>query len=231
MVCRAPGLSAVGSDEEAAADAPVHDYAFVVDVAKCIGCGKCVEACKRENNVPDGVTRTWVERYVATDEGFYIDSPQAALNGFPEDVPEELQKKAKWAAFVPKLCNHCREAPCVQVCPVGATFRSDEGFVLVDPEHCIACGYCMQGCPYGVRFINPVSHIADKCTWCYHRVVNDLVPACATICPTGSRQFGDLNDPESAPAKVFAADDYSVLKPGMHTESVCFYLNLPREVI
>lgn len=238
LLGHAPKLSALNRSAAAASvqdssedEMPAHDYAFVVDVSKCIGCGLCVEACKRENHVPDGTTRTWVERYVATDEGIYVDSPEAAINGFPEEVPEEVAQQAKWAAFVPKLCNHCKEPPCVQVCPVGATFRSPEGFVLVDPEHCIACGYCVQGCPYGVRFINPETRVADKCTWCYHRVVRGLLPACVTICPTGARQFGDLKDPESPPAKVAATDEYAVLKPGMHTESVCFYLNLPREVI
>nr|VFJ66033.1 MAG: Fe-S-cluster-containing dehydrogenase component [Candidatus Kentron sp. FM]VFJ66136.1 MAG: Fe-S-cluster-containing dehydrogenase component [Candidatus Kentron sp. FM] len=207
------------------------DYAFVVDVNQCIGCGKCVEACKGENHVPDEVTRTWVERYVATDRGIYVDSPKTALEGFPEAVPEAVGKRAKWAAFVPKLCNHCKQAPCVQVCPVGATFRSPEGFVLVDPAHCIGCGYCMQACPYGARFINPVTHIADKCTWCYHRVVKGLLPACVTVCPTGARRFGDLDDPRSPVSEVFATDNYSTLKPYMHTDSMCFYLNLPREVI
>nr|VFK23255.1 MAG: tetrathionate reductase beta subunit [Candidatus Kentron sp. MB]VFK28395.1 MAG: tetrathionate reductase beta subunit [Candidatus Kentron sp. MB]VFK74233.1 MAG: tetrathionate reductase beta subunit [Candidatus Kentron sp. MB] len=209
----------------------IREYAFVIDVEKCIGCGKCVVACKEENQVPDEVTRTWVERYVATNAGIYVDSPKAAIDGFPEEAPAEVVAGAKWAAFVPKLCNHCKEPPCVQVCPVGATFRSPDGFVLVDPEHCIACGYCVQGCPYGARFINPVRRIADKCTWCYHRIIKGLLPACVTVCPTGARQFGSLNDPKSPAAKVFAADNYSVLKPNMHTRSMCFYLNLPREVI
>nr|VFK40009.1 MAG: tetrathionate reductase beta subunit [Candidatus Kentron sp. TC]VFK41238.1 MAG: Fe-S-cluster-containing dehydrogenase component [Candidatus Kentron sp. TC]VFK56613.1 MAG: Fe-S-cluster-containing dehydrogenase component [Candidatus Kentron sp. TC] len=210
---------------------PPPEYAFVVDVDKCIGCGTCVAACKRENGVPDRVTRTWVERYVATNRGVYVDSPGAAIDGFPEEAPKDVAKLAMWAAFVPKLCNHCKKPPCVQVCPVGATFRSPDGFVLVDPEHCIACGYCVQGCPYGARFINPMTRIADKCTWCYHRIARSLLPACVTVCPTGARRFGDLNDPKSPAAKVFATDDYSVLKPIMHTQSMCFYLNLPREVV
>jgi Fe-S-cluster-containing dehydrogenase component len=207
-----------------------HAYAFVVDVQKCIGCGNCVRACALENHVPDGNYRTWVERYVSTGEQVYIDSPKGAIESFPK-LDAEIQKKAKWSAFVPKLCNHCKHAPCVQVCPVGATFHAPGGFVLVDPEHCIGCGYCIQACPYGARFFNRDTQMADKCTWCYHRVMNDLLPACATVCPTKARSFGNLKDPDSHVAKVFEADQWQVLKPGMHTESLCFYLGLPRVVV
>nr|VFK51253.1 MAG: tetrathionate reductase beta subunit [Candidatus Kentron sp. TUN]VFK52602.1 MAG: tetrathionate reductase beta subunit [Candidatus Kentron sp. TUN]VFK53099.1 MAG: tetrathionate reductase beta subunit [Candidatus Kentron sp. TUN] len=230
MVCAPWRLNASASKQGGGTDKP-HDYAFVVDVSKCIGCGKCVEACKKENRVPKGMTRTWVERYVTTNQGVYVDSPEAAMNGFQEEVPAEVVKQAKRSTFVPKLCNHCKKAPCIQICPVGATFRTSDGFVLVDPEHCIACGYCVQRCPYSARFINPITHIADKCTWCYHRITKGLRPACVTVCPTGARQFGDLNDPESSVTKVFAEDSYSVLRPDMHTDNMCFYLNLPREVI
>ncbi|OQW93068.1 MAG: hypothetical protein BWK79_13095 [Beggiatoa sp. IS2] len=208
----------------------VHTYAFVVDVHKCIGCGNCVRACSLENHVPEGNYRTWVERYVSTSEGVYIDSPKGAIESFPK-LDAEIQEKAKWSTFVPKLCNHCKHAPCVQVCPVGATFHAPGGFVLIDPKHCIGCGYCIQACPYGARFLNRDTQMADKCTWCYHRVMNDLLPACATVCPTKARSFGDLRDPNSYVAKVFEEDQWQVLKPGMHTESLCFYLGLPRVVV
>lgn len=205
-------------------------YAFVVDTGKCIGCGKCVEACSMENQVPSGAYRTWVERYVFTNEGIYIDSPEGAINSFPKLDPE-IQEKAKRAAFIPKLCNHCEHAPCVQVCPVGATFRSDEGFVLVDSEHCIGCGYCIQACPYGARFLNPETKMADKCTWCYHRVMNGLLPACVTVCPTDARSFGEIHEPNGYVAQVFSEDKWQVLKPAMHTGSWCLYLELPRQVV
>lgn len=205
-------------------------YAFVVDTSKCIGCGKCVEACSMENKVPSGALRTWVERYVITEEGVYIDSPDGAINSFPKLEPD-IQAQAKRAFFIPKLCNHCKNAPCVQVCPVGATFHAPGGFVLVDPAHCIGCGYCIQACPYGARFLNAVTRMADKCTWCYHRVANNLLPACVTVCPTDARSFGDVTDPKSDIAKVVAEDKWQVLKPGMHTGSLCFYLELPRQVI
>lgn len=220
-------LPAGGEEADAG---PEHQYAFVVDIAKCIGCGNCVRACARENAVPDGMFRTWVERYVLTNDGVYVDSPKGALEGFHE-VNKEIRKKATAAWFVPKMCNHCANPPCVQVCPVGATFRSPEGFVLIDPEHCIGCGYCVQACPYAARFINPVTHKADKCTWCYHRVKRGLLPACVTVCPTRARLFGDLKDPDSEVTKIFEGDTWMVLKPAMYTDPVCFYVGLPREVV
>jgi Fe-S-cluster-containing dehydrogenase component len=72
------------------------------------------------------------------------------------------------------------------VCPVAATFVTPDGFVLIDTEHCVSCGYCIQACPYGVRFINEETHNADKCTWCYHRVSKGELPACVNACPTGA---------------------------------------------
>ena len=204
--------------------------AFVVDIGKCIGCGNCVRACSAENNVPTGFFRTWVERYVRTDEGVYVDSPKGGKLGFRE-VPEEVSQASEDGWFVPKLCNHCRKSPCVKGCPVGATFRSPEGFVLVDPQRCLGCGYCVQNCPYGARFINPEKKIADKCTWCYHRVKRGKLPACVTVCPGKARLFGDLNDPASEVAKIFKANRWLVLKPAMHTDPRCLYIQLPKEAI
>jgi Fe-S-cluster-containing dehydrogenase component len=226
MVHKSPALARLTGED----DDTEHEYAFVVDVSKCIGCGYCVQACSVENDVPDGQFRTWVERYVVTEEGVLVDSPNGGKNGFQE-VDNELRSKAINAFFVPKLCNHCENAPCIQVCPVGATFRAAEGFVLIDPEHCIGCSYCIQACPYGARFLNKQTHMADKCTWCYHRVSRGKDPACVTVCPADARLFGDLKDPDSQVAKVFQADQWDVLKPGMHTDSVCFYVGLPRVVV
>lgn len=229
MVYRKPLVAALGAAGETA-QAAEHDYAFVVDVNRCIGCGQCVRACSIENEVPEGQYRTWIERYVVTPEGVHVDSPDGGMYGFDE-VDETLAGEAINTFFVPKLCNHCAQAPCIQVCPVGATYRSPEGFVLVDPEHCIGCSYCVQACPYGVRFINSEKRIADKCTWCYHRVSRGKLPACVTVCPTSARLFGDLNDPQSEVARVLQEDNWDVLKPEQHTKSMCLYLGLPRVVV
>ena len=206
-----------------------HEFAYVIDVNRCIGCGNCVRACKRENSVPAGVFRTWVERYVVTDEGVYVESPKGALEGFKE-VNAKVRAAAKISRTIPKMCNHCLNPPCVQVCPVGATFRTPEGFVLVDNEHCLGCAYCVQACPYGARFINPEKKVSDKCTWCYHRVKAGKLPACVTVCPNKARLFGDLKDPESEVAQIFKEDQWMVLRPSMYTGPYCFYVGLPREV-
>jgi len=207
-----------------------HHWIYVVDINNCIGCGNCVRACKRENNVPDTVFRTWVERYILTNEGVYVESPNGSLEGF-EQVNEELKGKTERSFTVPKLCNHCHSPPCVQVCPVGATFKSPEGFVLVDWDHCIGCAYCVQACPYGARYINPEEHKADKCTWCYHRVKKGLRPACVTVCPNKARLWGDMMDVESEVTKIFKEGQWMVLKPHMHSDPTVYYVGLPKEVI
>jgi len=204
-------------------------YGFVVDLTKCIGCGACVRACKAENNVPDGFFRTWVERYTFLKDGrVIVDSPDGALNGFEDNptIPRSLIAKSY---FVPKLCNHCTTAPCVQVCPVGATFVSQDGVVLVDYKHCIGCGYCIQACPYGSRFLNPAGY-ADKCTLCYHRITKGKKPACVLVCPVGARLYGDLNDQNSEINKVLAGTRHAVLKPELGTNPKCFYIGLDQEV-
>ena len=110
-------------------------YGMGVDVERCIGCGRCAFACKTENDVPEEPSffNTWVERYVIHEDGQVdVDSPNGGIDGFPPlqvDGREVLR-----SFFVPKLCNHCDKAPCVQVCPVGATFKTEDGVVLVDED-------------------------------------------------------------------------------------------------
>ena len=109
-----------------------HWWAMLIDITKCIGCGSCVRACQLENHVPDGYYRTWVERYHIQDwemEYPKVDSPEGGKNGFP--AAKEAGGKN---FFVPKLCNHCADSPCTQVCPVGATFISPDGVVLIDQK-------------------------------------------------------------------------------------------------
>lgn len=205
-----------------------HAYAYVVDIDKCIGCGSCVRACERENQVPEGYFRTWVERYTVSRVGqVEVDSPAGAKYGFPPRVTGiEVTK----SFFVPKLCNHCTETPCVQLCPVGASYRTPDGLILVDEKRCIGCGYCVQACPYGSRFIHPEKHVASKCTFCYHRVTRGLKPACVGACPVGARKFGDVKDPQSEVAQIIATQSVRVLKPELRTEPNCFYLGLGMEV-
>lgn len=203
------------------------DWGFVVNTEKCIGCAQCVKACKMENHVPldQEVFRTWVERYVESDGKVRIDSPNGGLDFEP------LEQTANKQFFVPKLCNQCENPPCVQVCPVGATFRTGDGVVLVDSKRCVGCRYCIQACPYGARFLHPVSHVADKCNWCYHRTVKGMLPACVTVCPVGARKFGNLKDHGSDVVKTIEKKRVRVLKPDMGTKPKAFYVGLDEVVV
>ncbi len=207
-----------------------HHYAMGVQIEKCIGCGKCVEACKIENDVPDEpfYFRTWVERYIIYADGeVSVDSPNGGIDGFP---PVNNGKQILRTFFVPKLCNHCENPPCVQVCPVGATFKSQDGVVLVDEDYCIGCRYCIQACPYGARFLDPRTHTADKCTFCYHRITKGLLPACVEICPTQARIFGELDKLSTPLNRMMRQSNIQTLKAHMNTEPKVFYSNLDGEV-
>lgn len=203
-------------------------FAYAVDTARCIGCCACMRACKVENEVPDGRFRTWIERYRVRSNGeVLVDAVIDDGFVFKDDkVPDAVK-----AFFVPKLCNHCEKSACSQVCPVGATYTSPEGVVLVDQKRCIGCGYCVQACPYGTRYIHPVKHVADKCTLCYHRIMRGMQPACVQSCPRGVRIFGDLNDPDSHISMALKQRRYRLLKPEMGTHPRCYYLDLDNEVI
>lgn len=207
-----------------------HDYAMGISIHKCIGCGRCAEACKRENKVPrePHFFRTWIERYIIDANGeAHVDSPNGGIDGFPE---REIGSEVLRSFFVPKLCNHCAKAPCVQVCPVGATFTSEDGVVLVDDSHCVGCRYCIQACPYGARYLHPTKHVADKCTFCYHRLRKDMLPACVEVCPTHARVFGE-NGRRSSPLRRFLrSNDISVLKPEMNTRPKVYYAGADGEV-
>ena len=138
--------------------------------------------------------RTWVERYVHI-EGEHaarIDSHQDPVNIAASGSEKEYRfadrykgAKVDKAFFVPKLCNQCSNPACVQVCPVGATYKTEDGVVLVDEKRCIGCRYCVQACPYGARYFDERRGVPDKCTWCYHRITKGMQPACVDSCPTG----------------------------------------------
>ena len=205
-------------------------YGYAIDIAKCIGCGRCAYACKQENNVPKEpfFFRTWIEKYtILNDHSIKVESPNGGVDGFPQTVPEEDIFKT---FFVPKMCNHCYKSPCVQVCPVGATYESPDGVVLVDKKYCIGCRYCVQACPYGCRYILPEEGVVDKCTLCYHRITKGLDPACVEVCPTHARIYGNLRDPEDPLVKFIKEHNCHVLKPHLNTGSKLYYNELNEEV-
>ncbi len=210
-----------------------HRWGYAIDVDKCIGCGSCQRACRSENNVPDGYHRTWVERYRVTLKGdLHVDVATGS-----DHVFATVEGEVSRAFFVPKMCNHCSGSVCTKVCPVGASFHTRDGVVLVDHDHCIGCGYCVQACPYGCRYIDPRIHMADKCTWCYHRITRPRAdgtrqdPACVECCPVKARIFGDLKDPKSRLSLLLKRRTYRVLRPALGTEPNCYYHGLKREVL
>ena len=205
-----------------------HWWGMLIDITKCIGCGNCVRACAIENDVPEGYFRTWVERYHISDwrmESPIVDSPKGGKEGFPPS-----QQSGGKNFFVPKMCNHCTDSPCTQVCPVGATFETRDGVVLVDETYCLGCRYCIQACPYGCRFLHPKKHTAEKCSLCYHRITKGLTTACCESCPTGARQLVDLKNPSDPVHEFLKTHSVQVLKPHLATGAKAFYNGLDGSV-
>ena len=178
----------------------------VLDQTKCIGCHACTTACKSENEVPLGVTRTYVK--------------SADIGTFPQ-----VRR-----AFQVTRCNQCTDAPCVAACPTKAMYRRDDGIVDFSKEICIGCKACMAACPYDAIFINPEDHSAEKCNMCAHRLDVGLEPACVTVCPTGTRQFGDMKHEDDPVRLAIAHGKVTVLQPHLLTEPQTYYLGVDKEV-
>ncbi len=180
-------------------DRPVR-WLKVLDQTKCIGCHACTTACKSENEVPVGVTRTYVK---SVDVGTF---PQVRR------------------AFQVTRCNQCTDAPCVTACPTQAMYQRPDGIVDFDKDICIGCKACMAACPYDAIFINPEDHSAEKCNLCAHRIDVGLEPACVTVCPTEAILVGDLNDPSSKVAQAVQRRPALVRRPEKETGPGLFYL-------
>ncbi|MFC2089465.1 4Fe-4S dicluster domain-containing protein [Bacteroidota bacterium] len=223
-----PLEAVVFAAEEPKGDGPW--WGIGIDIEKCIGCGMCAKACKIENDVPEEpfYFRSWVEQYtIMEDDSIKVISPNGGIDGFPENESEENIFKT---FYVPKMCNACSKSPCTQVCPVGATFETPDGITLVDEEYCIGCGYCIQACPYGCRYLHPEKKVADKCTFCYHRLKKGLAPACMEVCPTEARIYGDLREKGGKMYNFLKEHNCQVLKPHLNTGSKLHYNGLSAEV-
>lgn len=184
---------------EAPAAQALARWAKVIDHTTCIGCHACTTACKSENEVPLGVTRTYVK---------YAD-----VGAFPEAR----------RAFQVTRCNQCDDSPCTVACPTSAMYRRPDGIVDFDKNACIGCKACIAACPYDAIFINPEDHSAEKCNFCAHRIDVGLEPACVTVCPTESIYVGDMNDPGSRVSQTVHRDAVQVRRPEKNTRPKLFY--------
>ncbi len=176
-------------------------YGFVIDNRKCIGCHACTVACKSEHDVPIGVNRTWVKQ---TEKGEFPNTRRV---------------------FSVSRCNHCTDAPCVEICPVEALFVRDDGIVDFNNDRCIGCKSCMQACPYDALYIDPETHTAAKCNYCAHRVDVGLEPACVNVCPEHAIISGDMHNPETEIAQLLSREQVSVRKPEKGTSPNVFYID------
>jgi len=174
-------------------------WAKIIDQTRCIGCHACTTACKAENEVPVGVSRTYVK---SVDVGIF---PEARRN------------------FQVTRCNQCVDAPCVAACPTTAMFTREDGIVDFDKDRCIGCKACIAACPYDAIFINPEDHSAEKCNFCAQRIDMGLEPACVVVCPVEAIFVGDLNDPTSKVAHTVGREPVQVRRPEKDTKPKLFY--------
>ena len=177
------------------------NFGFIIDNRKCIGCHACTVACKAEHDVPIGVNRTWVK---------YIEKGE-----FPNSR----------RVFSVMRCNHCEDAPCVEICPVEALFIRPDGIVDFDNRRCIGCKACTQACPYDSIYIDPETHTAAKCNYCAHRIDVGLEPACVNVCPEHAIISGDLDDPNSEISQLLAREPVTARKVEKGTRPKLFYID------
>ncbi len=164
------------------------DVGFFTDSSICIGCKACEVACRQWNMVPDH------PRFLANsyDNSGSLDADTWRHVAF---VEQQTAHGFRWL-MSSDVCKHCREAACLEVCPTGALFRSEFGTVVLQADVCNGCGYCVPACPFGVISRREGDGRAFKCTLCYDRLGQDMLPACAKACPTGSIGFGPAAEME-----------------------------------
>lgn len=213
---------------------PGVKFAYFLDLMKCNGNRKCVEACAKENNLDPSLANI---RVLEMETGtFNLEKSDLYYTG-------QVPKEGKF--YMPIQCHQCDNPPCVKVCPTKATWKEKDGIVVIDYDWCIGCRYCQAACPYEARSfnfhkpdlakdrINPNQSylsnrvrkvgVMEKCTFCLHRTRNGQYPACMEACPTGARKFGNILDPKSEVSALFKEKKLFILKEELNTVPSFFY--------
>ncbi len=209
-------------------------WAMVIDLKKCQkqnGCTACSDACHYVHNVPDIPIERQEVKWIWK-EDFKAAFPNQEHEYLQRDLPEK---------DVLVFCNQCENPPCVRVCPTKATWKREDGIVMMDMHRCIGCRYCVVACPYGSRSFNwgdPHDHIrkinphyptrkkgvVEKCTFCEERLAKGLLPACVEACPVKAMTFGDLSDDNSEVRRLLR-ERYTIRrKPGLGTNPNIYYI-------
>ncbi len=215
---------------------PGVKFAYALNLSVCIGCRKCAQACHEENNHDRPSSNSYIRVLEMTKGSINLENGTA---DYDHPVPQDDK------FYMPVQCQQCDNPPCVSVCPVEATWKEDDGIVVVDYNWCIGCRYCEAACPYHARRFNwtkpeiPAEEInpdqgylsnrirpqgvMEKCTFCLHRTREGQMPACLEACPTGARVFGNILDPDSEIRWVLQNKRIFVLKEELGTKPQFFY--------
>lgn len=224
--------SAEGSSGNQAAQ-PVR-WGMVVDLQKCrkeTGCDACIRACNSTHNIPHISDPKHEVKWIWTEP--YETVFPFMQSGYAQQSDAGIQ--------VPLMCNHCASPPCVRVCPTQATWKRDDGIVMMDWHRCIGCRYCMAACPYGSRSfnwqdprpaiasINPdfptrTKGVVEKCNFCEERLARGLSPACVAACPEKALVFGNLADANSEPRQLLRKRFAVQREPELGTGPSVYYL-------
>ncbi|MEW6071531.1 MAG: sulfate reduction electron transfer complex DsrMKJOP subunit DsrO [Planctomycetota bacterium] len=201
-------------------------WGMVIDLNKCRpDCTKCLQACRTENNVAFHGDKRWDIHWIR------------------KVTVRSKHSQSSLQRTVLLMCNHCDHPPCAQVCPVQATYKRDDGIVLVDHHRCIGCRYCVMSCPYNARYFNfrenpdwpnrdypKRSHgVAESCNFCAHLIDRGELPACVTTCQrigVGAIAVGDLNDPQSEVSRLIDESAPKRIREDLGTEPKVYYVGL-----
>jgi len=215
---------------------PGVKFGYALNLSVCIGCRRCAEACHQENNHDRASNNSYIRVLEMTQGSMDMEKGNATYD-HPVPAPGHY--------YMPVQCQQCDNPPCVKVCPVEATWKEQDGIVVVDYNWCIGCRYCEAACPYHARRfnwqaptiapeeINPdqgylsnrlrPKGVMEKCHFCLHRTREGRLPACLEACPTGARVFGNMLDPTSEIRWVLEHKRVFVLKEELGTRPSFFY--------